>query len=341
MNSRPFKTAALAVALALFLANGGAVFADTAQNSQNSQQNLSISIFDGSIVTAGSQNYYVSGGNVAFASIDGQTLNPSTTTLQFQYNAQVYASWWDSNGTFTHGFAQYKLQGTTIGGSQVSVSGYTRISSMIPAVNIPLGCTTTCNSAIPFLFLGGGQVNVGIGSSPTPQPENMTFESPYISPFGAPIILASTDGSILIVTTYSQGNIQWNGVKLGGTINGKLGTSTVTGRFNLTSTESENLVAGTAQDSGTMMFSGMSPSSLNARGTYNGSSVIPAAGAIDCSIITGFPGTCSETGFNSNGVFSLRGSQSSINGKYTTTWSIPAYGFNSLATATVTANQYH
>jgi len=346
MNSRSYKTAALAIALALFLTNGGVVFADTAQNYQNNNnnnnnnnQNLSVSIFDGSIVTAGTQNYQFSGGNVVFAQIDNQTLVPGTINLQYQVNVQVNPASWRNNGT-TNGFASYRLQGQSITGQQVSVNGYTRISSMIPAVEIPLGCTTTCNSDIPFLFVGYGPVNVGVGNDPQPQLENMSFESPYINPFGAPIIFASDDGSILIVTTYSHGTIQWNGVKLGGTINGKLGTTKVIGKFNLTSTESEDLVAGTAQDSGTMSFSNMSPSSLNARGAYSGSSVIPTLGAINCSNTTLIPGTCSETGFNSKGTFSLNGNQVSINGKYTTTWSIPAFAFSSTATATVSQQHY-
>ena len=99
----------------------------------------------------------------------------------------------------------------------------------------------------------------------------------------------------------------------------------------MTSGELENLVTGSAIDAGTISFSSMTPSSLDAKGFYVGSSTIPTTGTSDCSASTGIPGTCTETGFQSTGHFTMSG----ISGSYNTTWGVPALGFSSAVNATV------
>jgi hypothetical protein len=99
----------------------------------------------------------------------------------------------------------------------------------------------------------------------------------------------------------------------------------------MTSNETENLVTGKSTDKGTISFSSMTPSSLNANGHYIGTSTIPTTGTSDCSASTGFPGTCTESGFQSIGQFTMSG----ISGSYNTTWGVPALGFSASVNATV------
>jgi hypothetical protein len=170
-------------------------------------------------------------------------------------------------------------------------------------------------------------------------PETLQIESPYFNPFGAPLLLASVDSSIVIAATYTRGNIVWSGTQIGGSISGTLvstqgqghdgsvrpndesskqATVTVSGNYLLKTLEHENLVTGTAVDEGTISWSSMTPSSLNARGDYNGNSTIPIAPSADCSP-TGLPGTCTMTTFQSAGHFRMNG----MSGKYSTEWGIP------------------
>jgi hypothetical protein len=162
-------------------------------------------------------------------------------------------------------------------------------------------------------------------------PETMQIESPYFNPFGAPIVLASMDNSIVIAATYTSGNIIWAGTKVGGATFGTLGSTQTSGAFNMTSSEFENLVTGRSMDAGTISFSSMTSSSLDAKGFYVGTSTIPTTGSSDCSASTGIPGTCTETGFQSIGTFTMSG----ISGSYNTTWGVPALGFSSTVSATV------
>jgi len=134
----------------------------------------------------------------------------------------------------------------------------------------------------------------------------------------------------VIVATYTQGTILWTGAQVGGYISGTLGSSPVSGTFTQTSTEYENLVAGTAADAGTFQYT-TNIASLNSKGTWTGSDTIPTTTGIDCTALTGLPMTCTETGFQSTGHF--RAGQ--LSGTYTTAWGIPAYQFTSTATGTV------
>jgi len=224
---------------------------------------------------------------------------------------------------------------------------------MIPAAELPVGCTTACTSALPFFFIGTSNVQVTMAGTTQTVPETMQIESPYFNPFGAPIVLASADNAIVIAATYTRGTIAWTGTQFAGQIVGLLGTTQVSGVFNMTSSEHENLVTGTANDKGTMSFNSMTPSSLSVKGTYTGSSTIPTTNTSDCSFLTGIPGTCTETGFQSTGKFWMsqssptasdhesghssgsNGNSQSISGSYSGTWGVPALGCLTSITATV------
>jgi hypothetical protein len=218
------------------------------------------------------------------------------------------------------------------------VRGTFDVNSNVPAAVLPIGCTTNCQSELPFFFLGtSSNVRMTVAGSTQTVPETMQIESPYFNPWGAPIVLASTDSAIVIAATYTTGNIIWSGTKVGGAMFGTLGTTQTSGAFNMTSSEFENLVTGNSFDAGTISFSSMTSSSLNARGFYTGTSTIPTTGTSDCSVQTGIPGTCTETGFQSIGQFTMSG----ISGSYNTMWGVPALGFSSTVSATVSPSGYH
>jgi len=183
----------------------------------------------------------------------------------------------------------------------------------------------------------------------------MRIENPYFNPFGAPIIIASSDLAIVITTTYDVGTIDWSGAVVAGavtsgTLGGGSSATPVTGELILDSNENENLVAGTATDRGTVALVSMTPSTLDVSGTFSGTSAIPTTGEVDCSPIIGFPsfpagqGVCTETGFNSVGRYAMtatnsgEGSNVVVIGRYTTTWTIPALAFSVASTAFVTTS---
>jgi hypothetical protein len=193
------------------------------------------------------------------------------------------------------------------------------------------------NSEVPFYFVTDtSNVQVTIGGQTQTIPESINIENPYFNPFGAPIVIGSNDGYIGIVATYDQGSILWIGSQVSGQLVGTLGSTKVSGTMTLNGGELENLVTGQAIDAGTMSFTGMTPSSLNANGLYTGRSTIPAPApypASDCSsYTTGVEGTCTITGFQSTGTFTA----GSISGSYSTTWGAPAVTFTTSITATVT-----
>ena len=112
-------------------------------------------------------------------------------------------------------------------------------------------------------------------------------------------------------------------------VSGTFNQLTVSGSFTQTANENENLVSGTASDSGTVGFSGMSDSSgyavsaLDAQGQYQGTSSIPLTawcGSIIC-----------QTGFLSQGSFNIQAQAGNghIKGTYNTAWSTPALTFTS------------
>ncbi len=277
----------------------------------------------GTVKDAGGQTYSVTGGSVVYASVGAEVLDPGAR-LTFAISAEV-------TGLSTTGTASFNLTGTS-GGQTINVDGNVVISGMVSAQDIPVTCPPSCNSAIPLFFVGGSSATVKIADAPSLITPTFDLESPYFNPWGHPIILAAQDGSVVMVTTYETGTIQWDGTRTGGAVSGTLSGSPVTGTLGIVSHENEDLVAGTASDSGTIALSGMSPALLNVQGTYTGTSAIPSIGASDCSVDTGFPGTCTQTGFNSTGQVSMQNTQIAVTGSYSTVWAIPALSYGSALT---------
>jgi len=319
MKAFVWRTALTSIAILFLLGGTTAAFANS--TSTWTTRPLSLSVPVGGVTNFGNQVYTVNGGQVAYAEIAGQTLNPGAT---IRYNFMA-----TQTGMTTKGFASLRLTGTTVtnaGDVPVSVSGKFHINSNVPGAVVG-------QSEVPFFFLTStSNVQVTVGGSTQTLPETLDIESPYFNPFGAPIVLVSPDGAIVIAATYTQGTILWMGSQVTGALVGSLGNGQASGTLSLTTHEIENLVEGTSADSGTVTFSGMTPSSLDASGSYTGNSIIPTTGGIDCTSITKIPGTCTETGFQSTGKFRADG----ISGKYTTTWPAPALEFSSTITATVT-----
>lgn len=366
------RTALASIATLLVLAGTTAAFAYS--QGGGTPQPLSFTIGTpaspaGYVVDLGDQRYSASGGSVILplTSILGNPL--TAATLRFSLSADV-------RDLQVSGNVQFNLKGTS-GGQPITVTGNYNINNAetsTPANAIQNLGSGTCSgraasacSELPLSFIGQANVQVTIGNAkPQYMTETMMMENPYLNPYGAPIVIASSDFDFVIATTYNVGTILWTGVQVAGPVTGNLGTGTsatpVSGTLTLTSTENENLVAGSATDRGTVALSGMTPSTLNVNGTYTGTSLIPAAGEQDCSPNLGFPsfpageGVCTQTGFNSVGKYTMDNSnynysprdygnkgnngQVTVTGTYTTTWTIPALAFSTTSSASVTTQQY-
>jgi len=306
-----------------------------AVSSSDSQQ-LSLSM-SGAIVNAGRYEYTQTGGQMVFASILGQVLDPSST---IQFRVHVEAS-----GLTVKGDSELTLTGETSDGVSVSVHDNVKITGMVPAETFPLGCTNGCNSAIAAFYLGDASLDIKVGNSHTHLTLPMSLESAFINPFGGPLILTTTDGanpSVFIVATYSAADIHWFGVQLAGAVSGTFNGEQVNGAFHMASVaKDEDLFAGTEAESGTITFTGMTIPALNVAGSNSGTSVIPSTGTVDCSSYTGVPGTCTLTGFQSSGQFSVSQPTLEIQGTYNTQWGspppvAPALTFQGSVTASVT-----
>ena len=342
MKASTSSMALASAAILLLLGGTTAAFAD-------SQQQLNLTIPNGVVTNLGNQFYTVSGGQVAYGAINGLFLYPGATI--------DYGFFASQNGLSTEGYGSLQLTGTTASGASTGVSGTFSIDSVQQAIQIG-------NSEVPSFFIASApNVLVTIGGSTQPLGQPLFIENPYANPFGAPIVIASADClmtatscTFLVAATYDYGTILWQGSQVQGamsgtlgtapaagndgedsasTASGTLGTAPAAGTFTLTGNEVEDLVAGTAADMGTIAFSNMSPASLNAVGTYHGTSFIPTQGAIDCSP-PGLPGTCTMTGFQSQGTFNANG----IHGSYSTSWTVPAFGFTTQIQATVSPNHH-
>lgn len=306
------RTALTSIALLFLLGGTSAAFA-------TSQQTLNMSIPVGMVTNLGTQVYNVSGGTVGYAEVLGQTIDPGAT---LQYNLVA-----TQTGLRTQGYASINLVGTT-GGVPITMRGIFNVVTSVPGAVIG-------NSEVPFYFVTDtSNVQVTIAGHTETIPESINIENPYFNPSGGPIVIGSNDGYIGIVATYDQGSILWIGSQVTGQLVGTLGTTHVSGTATLNSGELENLVTGQAIDAGTISFTGMTPSSLNANGLYSGRSTIPPPGPnSDCSsYTTGIEGTCTITGFMSTGTFTA----GPISGSYSTTWGAPAVTFTTSITATVT-----
>ncbi len=336
--------------LAVFLLSGSGLIAANAQGSTQ-QQTLSFSAFGG-VASAGNQNYVIQQyGQALMASMAGYNFN-TTQPVQFSYSLSA-----SINGLSASGAALFDLTASLVGGGTVSIMGIALINSQIPALCLPSGSTSgVCapgdTSSIPAFFVSTNTMlfimtNVNGHTSMQTESLPMLFESAYMNPFGAPIVLGSADGfaTMLVVTPYSKGTVTWHGAVTESQVLGTYGTTSISGGLVQVITEHENLITGTTTDHGTVTMTNMVYDNgnpvpvLDASGSFSGTSVIPTQGGVDCSSSIGFPagsGVCTMYGFNSTGSFSLSGSQSTISGSYSTVWGIPAFSFTATATGTVT-----
>ena len=329
-----FPRMALTILAVLVLSSGGLLVTHAAtpigansdghQNGPTSQA-LSMAL-TGGVVSAGNQQYFIQqNGPALMAVINGDPL--VSNHLTYTLNAQQV-------GLTTSGSARFLLSGQNATGATITVSGNLLIGGSVPAVCLPSYSTTgTCasgdTSEVPFAFLAGGMVQISSsGVTQTPTPVMMGLESAYFDPFGDAIALASADNSIVIVTNYTRATIDWSNVVDMGTLTGSIGNTPISGSFQQVASEHENLVAGTAQDSGTLSLSMTDNigNQIAASGRYTGNSSIPHAGSFPCPGIS----YCTETGFQDSGSFLLHGASGTmIVGTYATGWSVPAFSFQS------------
>lgn len=353
--------------LAVLLLSGGGLLvthaatpptANDYSHNNPSSQILTMNI-EGSVASAGNQRYFIhQNGPALEAAIGGDPL----VTSQLSYT--LYAN---QQGLSTSGFAIFRLTGMGASGTSYSVSGKIQLSSSIVGACLPSftmgSCASTDTSEVPAAFTGAGSVQFatptnsgnnnrqgndngfgngnghgygdsysGSGNSPTGMTEVMAFQSAYFNPFGDAITITSADSSIIIVTNYTQATIDWTNVIDAGLFTGSVGTTPISGVFTQVATEHENLVAGTARDTGIITLSNVMNTAssseisyLEATGGYVGTSIIPTTGATSCGP------TCTSTGFQDQGSFTLSSGQGhdrvSIRGSYVTGWSVPAFGF--------------
>jgi hypothetical protein len=306
------------------------------QQSASSGKSLSLGL-QGVIVSAGNQKWSVSGGNLAGAQL-GQEIVPPGANLQYSLSASV-------RGLTSTGSVQLSLSGTTADGQSITFNANGQVVGMIPSVCFPSysspdangNCPTTDTSTIPAFFKAVVSSNETLGTVTTTNQLTLLVESPIMSPWGAPIAIVSTDGSVNIVTSYSNAIATWSQVKLTGTLTGTYNGQQASGSFTQTSNAVENLVTGTEFEFGSVAFQNMSPSSLNAKGYYTGNSSVPTAGSYDCAALAGLPeGTCTETGLASTGSYMMMGQSGSIiSGSYVVNWPAPSVTFSGSMTATV------
>ena len=293
----------------------------------------------GGVVSPGSETYAMSGGQVISALILGTQISTGNSHLYYSLNAMV-------SGLTATGSAAFDFVARSSPGARMEVKGSVSINSMTPAILFPLGCTlgVDCTSAIPALFNGIASISIttsgGQNGNNNGNNNGITMslpieiESPYLNPFGGPILLSTDAGEIVFVATYSQARIQWTGVQMGGSVGGTMAGTSVSGSFGMVVNSAEDLVLGLEVDHGSITFFGMSSPSDDASGTFIGFSTIPHGSTLSCS---GFPpGTCLETGLQSSGVFSqtTAGGQS-ISGSYSTSWNVPAVTFTSSISGTL------
>lgn len=326
MQSKRTILLALAVLLLVVPFGTGIAAADSQTPSQHqASQPLSLSL-SGGVMNAGSQSYTLAGGQVVGAMINGVPMAPGAT-LEYYMNAQV-------SGISTNGFFVLSFRGTNALGQSVRVLSYGQVFSTPNAIGIPYGCTigVDCTSEIPTFFLSGSQVYTWTAGQESTAQLAIAIESAYLNPFGGPLVISSTDGSIFIVANYTQATIQWRNVQMAGTVSGTFGGNSATGAFTMNVNSYENLLTGTEYDRGTI---GMSLTQGTFAGYFHGKSVVPTLGATDCSAEFGLPtGTCTMTGLNSAGSMNLFGSGFQISGMYNTVWMIPAIGFTSTVSGT-------
>lgn len=274
----------------------------------------------------------------------------------------------------TSGSATFDLKANSALGS-LEIRGFTSLTDMVPALGLPLvpGDTTglacfdtdSCTSAIPAFYVGNASITVQVSGQhgpTTPVVVPMLFESPYMNPFGGPIVIESADvlltgvPAIQIIISYTSANSTWSGVNVSGLVIDPT-TYSIIGQFNQTASLQESLFKGTETDQGTLVlygFTGSTYSVLNSNGPFQGTSTIPTANAIDCSsaatpgLPNPFPaGTCTETGSISIGTFNLTSTNpgshnvqitGKVIGSYIDEWTVPAFAFSGVVQATTSGH---
>jgi len=306
-----------------------------ASTPSSKQQSLALTITSGSIANAGPQMWTMSGGSLELASDTATSILAAAS-----WNTVSYTMSADVNGLTASGRFYLALTGTTTAGQAVNVRVNTIINSSLPAVCFPSYsvtgvCASGDTSEIPAYFMAYGHVRVETGSALSPECNiGLVIEDAALNPFGAPIVISSMGGSLLVVATYNHARTEWQGVQTAGTLTGTLGSTTVSGGFVQAIQTNENYVTGTATDNGQISLVGMSPAGLNSQGHFHGVSTIPTTGTMDCSP-AGLPGTCTETGYVSTGTFTLDPSGMSVSGNYNVQWPAPSIIFGGSITAKV------
>jgi hypothetical protein len=334
-------TTAITLLATLLIASSGllvthASTANSVQQPMQSSQSLSFGL-QGVITAGGNQQWSISGGNLVGAQL-GQELVPPGANLQYSLSASV-------RGLSASGYMQLSMSGTTADGQSVTFKANGLIVGMVPSVCFPSyaspdangNCQPTDTSTIPAFFVAAVSATETLGSTTTTNQLTLLVESPIMNPWGAPIAIVSTDGSVNVVATYQSAMATWSHVKLSGTLTGTYNGQQASGSFTQVANAVENFVTGTEYEFGTVAFQNMSPSNLNANGFYTGNSSVPAAGSYDCAALAGLPeGTCTETGLTSTGSFMMMGQNGvSISGSYVVNWPAPSVTYSGTITASV------
>jgi hypothetical protein len=324
-----------------------------------SDQQLSLNL-QGLIASAGSQKWKLAGGNVLGAQFGTETLPPGST-LQYSLKAKVDGL--TSTGTF-----QLSVSGQATDGQSVNISGSGAVVGMVAAMcfpnydSSPAGvCMQTDSSEIPAFFEVAAVLSETVGTTTSTIQTVLLIETPIMNPWGTAIVISSIDpatgaptADANIIATYQTGLATWKDVQLAGTVTGTFNGQAASGSFFEVSTAHENFVTGTEVEHGTVSLQSMTPSSLDATGTYKGTSTVPTdpSTMADCSTALGVPiGVCTETGLNSVGTFQMTGNTgnqqghghdqiSTINGGYVVTWPQPSVTFTGTITATVTQSNH-
>jgi hypothetical protein len=363
------KTAKVAIVFAMLflLVASSPVFAEDSHNDQNHDQNLSLTL-SGGILDSGTQHYSHSGAELVAAMVGGMPIDPSSADLHFSLHAVVSGMTVKGQATFSLDYTNSKGAHVQVDGSAPIDNMIAAEFFPFTCVNPDGSPTAACTSGIPGIFMGSAAITTQTcqgdnqsqgdghsqgqgdqaqnaadnsdneGDNPNnctqiPSSLHMNFESAFLNPFGGPIFMASDDMSLVIVASYNHARVTWDGIQMGGSVVGQLSGNPVTGMFSQVVSATEDLKQGHESDRGTFVFAGMSDPLLNAAGKFSGESTIPQQG-IDCSSVTGLPGTCLITGFHSEGHFSLKNAlDNRIKGDYSVEWTAPAVAFISTVTA--------
>ncbi len=317
---------------------GTSVHTGSGTNKPTSQQ-LSLDVAGG-VVDVGGQHYIIlQSGSVMSASFMTYSIDPSTSHFNYHLNAMV-------QGTSVTGNANFHLSGSLVGGGTIEISGIAHLVGSVAAVCLPNydspnsdgTCPSGDTSEVPAFFMGMASIQATIaGKEQSMTQVPMLFQSAYLNPFGAPIVLGTANNfaTMQIVTTYNHATIDWSNIVDQALVSGTFGSESVTGMFTQVAQEHENLVTGNAKDHGTINFT-MSDSTLDSFGHYSGSSMTPLTPNTDCSALVGV--ACTNYGFDSTGSFhsiSVGPQNVQISGSYGTTWGIPAFSFTGTITASV------